>query len=149
MVTSVGSRVNSTSFVCPVLSNRKNAPKATFGSITVYDRGAESELMGKLPLELKSEKVKLLLLAADDWTANWVPRVKTASSIEPPTKLVVSPFIVSDSLTKGDGGLPFRSVPPSIPRTFPLIDSVARFTSKVAVKLSRTRVPDPGAPKSP
>jgi len=28
----------------------------------VYDRGAESELMGKLPLELKREKLKLLLM---------------------------------------------------------------------------------------
>ena len=70
MVTSVGGRFNSTSGVCPVLSNRKRAPEDPSEPITVYDRGVESELIGKLPLELKSEKPKLLLLAAVDWTAN-------------------------------------------------------------------------------
>jgi hypothetical protein len=53
-----------------VLSNREKAPKAPSDPMTVYDRGAESELMGKLPLELNSEKLKLLLLAAADWTIN-------------------------------------------------------------------------------
>src|ERR1700678_3449385 len=70
MVTSVGSRFNSTSGVWPVLSNRKSAPEDSSAPITVYDRGVESELMGKLPLELKSEKPKLLLLAATDSTVS-------------------------------------------------------------------------------
>ena len=71
MVTSVGSRVNSTSRVCPVLSNREKAPKAPSDPMTVYDRGAESELMGKLPLELNSEKLKLSRDSRRSFASGW------------------------------------------------------------------------------